>query len=325
MKKILIVGGAGYLGGALTDLLMDSQYEIRVYDSLLYEYEYRKPVALFVGDIRDKTRLKSHLDWADIVVWLAAIVGDAACAANPKLTYEINETSVTWLSHNFNGRIIFMSTCSVYGANEGILNEDSPLNPLSLYAKTKEAAEVHLVDSQALIFRLGTLFGVGDNYSRVRMDLVVNTLAVRAFYCGRITVYGGEQYRPLLHVKDVAKAIVSCLDKPNTGIFNLHSNNIRIVDLAAQIQKHFPDLKVIRSDANFQDNRNYRVTSEKAITSLGFNPAYSIDDGIEEIKGLLQEGRIRNVNSARYSNAAFIKDLVISPHTPIGFEINKTI
>jgi nucleoside-diphosphate-sugar epimerase len=325
MKRVLIVGGAGYLGGALTDLLMKSQHEFRVYDSLLYESEYRKPVVLIVGDVRDKAKLKNQLDWADTVVWLAAIVGDAACAADPKLTYEINENSVEWLSHNFKGRIIFMSTCSIYGANEGILSEGSSLNPLSLYARTKEAAELHLAESQAVIFRLGTLFGVGDNYSRIRMDLVVNTLTAKAFYCGRITVYGGEQYRPLLHVKDAARAIASCLDKPNTGIFNLHAHNMRILDIAELAKKHFPGLTVTRTDANSPYKRNYRVSSDKAINSLNFNPSLSIGDGIEEIKGLLQEGRIRNINSSRYSNAVFVKDLVASPHTPIGYEINKPI
>ena len=160
--NVLVVGGAGYLGGAVTDLLMDSQYNVRVYDSLLYEEEYRKPVDFVFGDVRDAVLLKPQLQWADVVVWLAAIVGDGACAADPELTVDVNEGSVVWLVRNFDRRIIFTSTCSVYGANEGVLDEDSPLNPLSLYARTKLNAERHLANSPAIIFRLGTLFGVAD-------------------------------------------------------------------------------------------------------------------------------------------------------------------
>jgi nucleoside-diphosphate-sugar epimerase len=323
--KVLVVGGAGYVGGAVTDCLMGSHHHVRVYDSLLYEDEYRKPVDLVVGDVRDATRLKPHLKWADTVVWLAAIVGDGACAADPALTVEINENSVGWLAQNFDRRIIFMSTCSVYGANEGLLDESSVLNPLSLYARTKLNAEKHLVDAPAMIFRLGTLFGVGDTYSRIRMDLVVNTLTARAFFYNRISVFGGNQYRPLLHVKDVAAAIVANLGTAYTGIFNLHAVNTRIVDLADQIQQHFPGLEVHRTDVKFQDNRNYRVSSDKAISTWKFGPNYTVDDGVREVKTLLAEERIRNINSPRYSNANFVKNLVTAPSTPLGYEVARGI
>ncbi|MDP6087764.1 MAG: NAD-dependent epimerase/dehydratase family protein, partial [Nitrospinota bacterium] len=139
MLNVLVVGGAGYVGGAVTDLLMkmEKKYNFRVYDRLLYESEYRKDVDFVYGDIRDAEKLEPHLRWADVVVWLAALVGDGACAANPDLTEEINEESVKWLVRNFDRRIIFMSTCSVYGAKEGMLDENSEFNPLSLYAVTK--------------------------------------------------------------------------------------------------------------------------------------------------------------------------------------------
>src|SRR6185369_372366 len=174
--KVLVVGGAGYIGGAVTDLLAKSNHEYRVYDALLYEESYRKPVDFFYGDIRDRARLLPHLKWADAVVWLAALVGDGACALNPEITTEINQDTVKWLTESFSGRIVFMSTCSVYGAQDGELNESSPLNPLSVYAATKLDAEKYLIERNAIIFRLGTLFGVGDLFSRIRLDLVVNTL-----------------------------------------------------------------------------------------------------------------------------------------------------
>ena len=139
MSKVLIVGGAGYLGGALTDELKHTANNVYVYDSLLFEDSYRKDINFIRGDIRDRELLKQWLDWADVVVWLAAIVGDGACAINPALSTEINQESVKWLADNFNGRIIFMSTCSVYGAKDGILTEESDVNPLSIYASTKLA------------------------------------------------------------------------------------------------------------------------------------------------------------------------------------------
>lgn len=323
--NVLVVGGAGYVGGAVTDRLMGSQHNIRVYDSLLYEEEYRKPVDFVFGDVRDTERLKPQLQWADVVAWLAAIVGDGACAADPELTMEVNEGSVAWLVQNFDRRIIFMSTCSVYGANKGVLDEDSSLNPLSLYARTKLNAERHLANSPAIIFRLGTLFGVADTYSRIRMDLVVNTLTAKAFFHRRISVFGGNQYRPLLHVKDAANAVAANLNTPHIGIFNLHAVNVRIIDLAEQIRQHFPDLEIHRTDSKSEDSRNYRVSSDKAIHTLGFSPRYTVDDGVKEVRTLLAEGRIGNVNSPRYSNTNFIRDLVTVPSTPLGYEVARKI
>lgn len=304
--KVLVVGGAGYIGGALTDLLQHTSYEVKVYDALLYEEEYRKPISFIYGDIRDRDTLLPHLRWADVVVWMAAIVGDGACALNPGVAVEINQRSVEWLAEHFDGRILFLSTCSVYGAQDAELDESSRTNPLSVYAATKLAAEKYLAKKNALTFRLGTLFGVGDMFSRIRLDLALNTLVVKACTLGRITVFGGDQFRPLLHVKDAAQAIVENLESNHSGILNLHRQNVRIIDLAFQIRNHFPDLQVERTEMTFQDTRNYRVSSEKARHELGFNPTYSIDDGIEEIKSLLEMRRIKDINNVRYTNDGYL-------------------
>lgn len=308
MKNVLVVGGAGYVGGAVTDLLHDAQVNVRVYDSLVYEDSYRKEVEFVNGDIRDTEKLKKQLAWADIVVWFAAIVGDGACALNPDLTVAINQDSIKWLSENFDGRIIFMSTCSVYGAQNIELDETSQTNPLSLYAATKLKAESYLASKNAMIFRLGTLFGVGDLYARIRMDLVVNTLTVKAHTVGRISVFGGDQFRPLLHVKDVARAVVMNLETPHTGIYNLHRQNVRIIDLAYQIRNHFPDCVIEATDMPFQDTRNYRVSSKKAKETFNFNSIHSIDDGIEELKFLVETGRIKDLDHNRYSNQKYLQE-----------------
>jgi len=304
--KVLVVGGAGYIGGALTDELAQRGHTFRVYDSLIYEEAYRKPVDFVFGDIRDRAKLAAELEWADVVVWLAALVGDGACQLNPEVSVELNQDSVKWLAENFAGRIVYLSTCSVYGAQDGVLDESSPVNPLSVYAVTKLAGEGHLRNSNAIIFRLGTLFGIGDLFSRVRLDLVVNVLTVRAASRGEITVFGGDQFRPLLHVRDVALAVASALEGKQTGIYNLNRQNVRIIDLAYQVRNHFPDLAIHTTEMKFQDARNYRVSSDKARQQLGFVPQHSIDDGIEEIKALVVDGRLRDLGNPRYANHDFL-------------------
>jgi len=314
MKNILIVGGAGYVGGAITDLIASANYNVRIFDNLLYEDSFRKEVDFVYGNILDREKLIPHLNWADVVIWLAAIVGDGACQLNPDLTIAMNQESVKWLSENYDGRIVFMSTCSVYGAQDKELDESSSLNPLSLYASTKLKSEIYLKEKDAIIFRLGTLFGVGDLYSRIRLDLVVNILTVRAYTLGKISVFGGDQFRPLLHVKDVARAVLMNLETKHTGVFNLHRQNVRIRDLAFQVRNHFPDIIIEETDMPFQDTRNYRVTSEKAQRVFGFKSIHSIDEGIDELKYLVETGRIKDLDSKRYSNAAYLKEMEVNNH-----------
>lgn len=304
--NVLVAGGAGYIGGGVTDLLVQSEHNVQVYDALLYEESYRKPIEFVYGDVRDTERLLPHLKWADAVVWLAALVGDGACALNPEISISVNQESVKWLAQHYDGRIVFMSTCSVYGAQDALLDESSPTNPLSVYATTKLAAEEYLKGKNTIIFRLGTLFGVGDQFSRIRLDLVVNTLTVRAHRQGKVSVFGGDQFRPLLHVRDAAQVAVDNLATKHIGVFNLARQNVRIIDLAYQVRNHFPDLVIEQTPMKFQDARNYRVSTEKAQKILGFKAAYSIDDGIEEIKELLDSRRLKDVDNPRYTNQAYL-------------------
>jgi len=314
--NVLVVGGAGYVGGAVTDLLMQSNHDQRVYDALLYEESYRKQVDFVYGDVRDTDRLMPHLKWADAVIWLAALVGDGACGLNPEISVSVNQESVKWLTQHYDGRIVFMSTCSVYGAQDAVLDETSLTGPLSVYASTKLGAEDCLSGKNAIIFRLGTLFGVGDLFARIRMDLVVNTLTARAYRQGKISVFGGDQFRPLLHVKDAARAAVENVMTKPTGVFNLARQNVRIVDLAYQVRNHFPDLIVDQTPMKFQDARNYRVSGEKAQKVLGFKAVYSIDDGIDEIKELLESHRLKDVDNPRYTNQTFLS--MFNTHRPIA-------
>jgi len=306
--KILVVGGAGYVGGVIVDLLLAKKnYEVTVYDNLLYEDSYRKDCKFINGDIRDKKFYKNNLNKYDVIVWLAALVGDGACAINPGLTDEVNFQTLKKLCKVYKKRIIFISTCSVYGAQEGILDEKSSVNPLSHYASSKLKCENILKNKNSIIFRLGTLFGVSDNYSRIRMDLVVNTLSAKAFFEKKMSVFGGEQYRPLLHVKDVARAIEIAISSKKKGIYNLSYKNMKIIDIAKEIQKYFGNTKIIKTQIKFQDARNYKVSNFKATKELKFKAKYDLKYGIKELKKLLFEKRIKNFNDPRYTNQKYLE------------------
>ncbi len=307
MKKILVVGGAGYVGGVIVDLLIKKKYDVTVYDNLLYEESFRKDCQFIFGDIRDNNFYKSDLKKYDSIVWLAALVGDGACSINPNLTDEINFKTLKKLIKVYKKRIVFISTCSVYGAQNGLLDEKSNVNPLSHYASSKLKCEKILEKSNSIIFRLGTLFGVSDNYSRIRMDLVVNTLSAKAFFEKTMSVFGGDQFRPILHVKDVARAIEVAIKSNKIGIYNLSYKNMRIIEIANEIKKHFKGSKIIKTKIKFQDARNYKVKNNKARKELKFKAIYDLNFGIKELKKLLTEKRIKNFNDPRYTNQKYLE------------------
>ncbi len=325
MSRVLITGGAGYVGGWLTDRAIEAGHDVRVYDLLLYEDRYLKDVPFAAGDILDYDRLLPHLQWADCVVWLAGLVGDPACALDPALTDKINVQSLVWLCDNFDGRILFPSTCSVYGAQEDELTEDSPVNPLSLYAESKLKGERILRERRpdALIFRLATLAGLGDTYSRIRLDLVVNLMVVRARIVGELQVFGGEQYRPLLHVRDVATAMVPHLDSSASGIYNLGTENMSIIGLAHRLVERVGGAQITTVDVPFQDTRNYKVSVERARRELDFEPRFPIDTAIDEIALLIDEGRVKDLSMSQFSNLETLRPYLQPEAIPMGREIRN--
>ncbi len=309
--KVLVVGGAGYVGGGIVDKLSEN-HEVTVYDSLVYETSYRKNVNFILGDIREYDKLNKILNNFDVVIWLAALVGDGACSINAELTYEINSESIKNLVTNFDKRIVFLSTCSVYGAQDGVLTEESETNPLSEYASSKLLGEEYLKDSNSIIFRLGTLFGISDQFSRVRLDLVVNILTAKALMEKKISVFGGDQWRPLLHVKDVANAIDQTVDTSLNGIYNLHYKNYKIIDIAEKIQEKIGDVEIDITPMSFEDARNYQVSSEKLEKESKFKAEIGLEQGIDEIYELILNNRIKDINDPRYSNQNFLKEHGVS-------------
>jgi nucleoside-diphosphate-sugar epimerase len=294
------------------DEAREAGHEVRVYDALLYEDLYLKDVDFAFGDVLDMASLQPHLDWADTVIYLAGYVGDSLCALNPAQTRRVNVDAIKLLVERFNGQIVFPSTCSVYGAQFDELNENSPVMPLSLYAETKLIAEKILLRRTAptQIFRLGTLFGMSDRYSRIRLDLVLNTLTVRAVLEGKMSVFGGHQFRPLLHVRDVASAMVPCIGRDRSGLYNLHAENLTILELARRIQAVVTSAVIETTESEFQDLRSYRVTSQKARQEIGFLPNFSIEDGIQEVAEVVRSHRIKNVDQARFSNVSALLPLL---------------
>lgn len=315
-KKVLIAGGCGYVGGGLTDCFLKNNYDVVVFDSLMYETRFLKDVELVRGDIRDRGLLSRLLPNFDTVIWLAAVVGDGACAIDPFFTQAVNEDTVRWLTDNFDGQIVFTSTCSVYGINNNRdIDEQASLNPLSVYAKTKLAAEQYLLQHakiQPLVFRLGTLFGKGDVHSRVRLDLVVNALTKRACRKETLKVSGGAQWRPLLHVKDVATAVEHGLRNGVTGLFNLSCQNYTIRDIAKEIQSTFSqnggqEVSVEFNDLKYEDLRNYHVSANKWLAH-GWTPQYTLVEGILEMKKIFDQHRLKNINDSVYTNEGFIRE-----------------
>lgn len=327
MSRVLVVGGAGYVGGWLVDETLAAGHEVRVYDLLLYEDRYLKDVPFVAGDVLDSDRLRPHLDWADTVVWLAALVGDPASALDPALTRKINLESVEWLCGVFEGRIVFPSTCSVYGAQDEELDEDSPLAPISLYAETKVGCEQVLLERHpdSLILRLATLAGVGDTYSRIRLDLVVNLLVARAKLIGELQVFGGQQYRPLLHVRDVATAVVPHLDAGGpAGVFNLGTENVTILALAERVVERVGSATIQQLDTPFQDTRNYRTTFRRAQEQLGFEPKWTTDHAIDQIAELIDAGRVKDLSLAQFSNLDALRPYLRPEAIPLGREVRTS-
>lgn len=310
MKKILVVGGAGYIGGFLTDYLSANGFDVTVYDNLLFENRFLKDCNFIFGDIRDTTKLSGIVGDYDSVVWLAGLVGDGACAVNHDLTQNLNVNTVKWLVDNYDGKIVFPSTCSVYGINNDLIEEDAKPNPLSLYAATKLEAESYVLENKkdALVFRLGTLFGLGDRHSRMRLDLVANILSMRASRGETLTIFGGEQWRPLLHVRDVSTAVVHGLKNNISGLYNLSYKNYKICDLGEEIKKIVPNCEIEYTDMKFEDLRNYRVKNDKFI-STGWGPSYSLQEGIMQIYLLIKDKRVKDVSDEIYSNAAFMRKI----------------
>jgi len=298
VKKILVTGGAGYIGSILTPALLDLGYKVTVYDNFMHNQNSlldccsKKDFEVIKGDICDYEKINPMLSQFDVIIPLAALVGAPICRRNPQLTYLINFEAYINLIEKVSDdqKIIFPNTNSGYGVTEGddLCTEESPLNPISEYGIIKCKIEEELLKRKnSVTFRLATVFGTSP---RMRMDLLVNDFVYRAFNDRFIVLFEEHFRRNYIHIRDVAKAFVQAIEDDSMlgEAYNLglSSANLTKRELAEKIKEYLPDFFIYSAEIGEDpDKRDYLVSNEK-LENTGWSPDYSLDDGIKElIKG----------------------------------------
>lgn len=319
MKKVLVTGGAGYLGSHVVEQLLENDYKVIILDNLTFGDNALKKLRkkfrfeFLNGDIRDMRLILKSMEGVDTIIHLAGIVGEPASKIDPKNSVEINYIStklIVEMAKYFKIKnFIFASTCSVYSSSKNKkLTENSRLNSSSIYAITKIKSEKIILNAKGknfnpIIFRMGTLFGYSN---RMRFDLVINLFTGQAAIEGRISIEGGNQWRPFVHVKDAAGGYIIGVEKQrNSGIFNLGSDdqNYQINQVGEIVKKKFPQVKVETTDVI--DRRNYRVNFSKIKNQFKFQPNLEVSDGILEIKNAIKSRKIKFWKDPIYYNNRF--------------------
>ena len=300
MSNILVTGGAGYIGSTLVPDLLSKKHKVTVIDNFMYDQTSLatsirdRNLEIFFGDVRDESLMKKLISKADIIIPLAAIVGAPACDKDPVTAQSINKDSILWLLKQVSKsqQVIMPTTNSAYGSGDknNFCDENSPLNPLSLYARDKVVVEKSLLEHEnSTSFRLATVFGISP---RMRLDLLVNNFTLRAITDGFVIVFEGHFKRNYIHILDVVQAFNLAIEKKDQfkgEIFNvgLSQANISKIELCQEIKKIVPDFLFLEAPLGKDpDQRNY-IVSNKKIEALGFSPAVSLQEGLNElVKGL---------------------------------------
>ena len=327
MKKltVLVTGGNGYLGSVLVEELSVRGYRSIVFDNCLtspnFSYNLKNNnVSYIQGDVRDPRYLEPVLKDVDAVVHLACIVGDPACNAASQLAWDINYLGTIQLANACRRagirRFVFASSCSNYGLQgPEVKDEMSPLYPQSIYSQTKIQSEHYLLSIRdekffPCILRFATLYGLSP---RMRFDLAVNVMTIKAALENEVTVYGGDQWRPFLQVRDAARAIIHVLQKTSSGnsaeIYNCGSEmeNYRLKDLGQLIVQEVPDAKLTMVPETI-DKRSYRISFEHFQHRLNFSCKYQVIDGIREILAAVRAGLYHDFTKPKYSNYLMLLD-----------------
>lgn len=321
--KVLVTGGAGYIGSTLAPMLLADGHAVRVLDTLIHGGGALLPVwshpkfEFIRGDVRDRDAVSRSLEGVDAVVHLAAIVGDPACSRQPDLAKETNlDASLALLEEARRrgiSRFVFASTCSNYGRMSdptSYVDETSVLAPISLYAETKVAVERATLEAPSsngfcpTLLRFATVYGVSP---RMRFDLTVNEFTLEMVGRGRLVVFGEQFWRPYVHVADAARAIAAVLESPpdhvRREVFNVGSTeeNYRKLDLVELVREHAPDAAVEFVQKK-EDPRDYRVSFAKIQERLGFVLSKSVRDGIADVASLVRQGVLSDFERPEYRN-----------------------
>ena len=309
--KVLITGGAGYLGSTLTKHLLEAGYSVTVLDNLMYDqvtllHLFGNPKFQFeLGDVRDKKLLQELVGLNDVIIPLAAIVGMPACKANPELTVAVNYQQVADIVEVLRDdqKLILPNTNSQYGSSDSIITEESPFNPLSLYAKTKcDAENIMLEKGNGVSLRLATVFGVSP---RMRTDLLVNDFVYKSVVDGYLVLFEAHFKRNYIHVQDIARTfqfIIENYENCKGQAFNvgLSTANLSKLELAEKIKSHIPSLVIKQDDFKEDfDKRNYIVSNEK-LEALGWKPIYDLDYGIKQLMSAYKI--VINKNNQNFTN-----------------------
>lgn len=322
---VLVIGGAGYIGSALLPRLLESGRKVRLLDVFMYGDEAIAPwrdhpnLEVVEADYRRFEKLVGAMQGVKTVVHLGGLVGDPACAWNEALTVEVNLTFTRVIAEVAKAsgveHFVFASTCSVYGASDEILDESSRLNPVSLYARSKIGSErvLHELEGPGFgvtILRFGTIYGLSG---RTRFDLVVNLLVAKAHVDHGITVFGGDQWRPFLHVDDAAMAVAMVLEAPRDlvsgRVYNVGSDeqNATLGEVGRMINQLVPEAEYVDSGRD-GDRRNYRVSFKRVRDEIGFVPQWSLEAGARQVLEALRSGRVGDYRDPQYSNVRYLTE-----------------
>ncbi len=306
--KILVTGGSGYIGSVLYEMLKDLDEEVIVYDRLLYGGD-----ADIIADIRDVNTMIPAIDSCDAVIHLAALSMDLLSDMNPSHTWEINYQAnemISKLLRNTGKRVIYASSGSVYGVREGVSDEDTVLRPLTPYAKTKALSEECFLhkDIDSVVLRFSTAYGASPSQ---RLDTVVNHMIATAYFNKRIEVNGSNRYRAVMHVRDIARGIITALyTKDNKHrVYNLGSDdqNLKIGDIGQIIHEYIPDSELITDDSSL-DKRSYIISYDRIKEDLNFIADFSIKDAIEDLYKSFDGGLITDLDEPSCYRIKYLKE-----------------
>jgi nucleoside-diphosphate-sugar epimerase len=315
--KVLLLGGYGFIGCVLSTYLHERGDEVTVLDTLLFEQDedVDVPGEFVRGDIRSINDFLPALAEADAVVNLAAMSNDPASDLLPELTWEINykaNETIAQLCQATGKRIVYASSCSVYGfSNDEVFTESSRIGPVTLYAQTKMLSEhLYLHESiDSVVLRFATVYGFSP---KTRFDLVVNTMIGSGLFQGKIFVNGGSQWRPVVHVKDVAQAIYLALhaENPKHRVYNVGSNeqNYQISTLGEIVTEELANVEFVHLEDSL-DKRSYNVDFSLIKCDLGFEAEYTVADAVAELRDVVEKGMLSGMEDEVYYRVKYLKNL----------------